>query len=378
MKFTCLRENLLSTLNAASKVVPVKNTLPILSHVLIKAENNGVKILATNLESALSVSLPASVEVDGGSAVSLKLLKEAVSHLTSQSVVLELVGDNLKLTSLTSSSSFTTMPAGDFPAIPSYDNPTSFIELNPSDIFNCVSQVVFSASTDESKPVYTGILLTFSDGVLTAATTDGFRLSEKTLKLTSTASDFTVIVPAKTLLEVVRILSVSSEPIRMFLNDSKNLLFLENSDAYVATGVIDGLFPDYKRIIPTETAHSAEVILKDLLDAVKLSSVFTKEDSDALKFVFDPTGLIQVKSSSQEIGENLSKVNAKVVSTVDAEDIANYLEVAFNPRYLLDILNNLKCEKAVIETASSTAPCMIRPLDEPTYLHIVMPVRLNG
>lgn len=379
MKFTCLRENLLKGLTAASKVVPIKNTLPILSHILIKAETGQVKIIATNLESAITINVPASVDIEGISAVSLKMLRESLSHSSSQSVVVEYSDDKLTVSSPKSTSTFMCLPASDFPTIPSQEaTPQVEIELNSSDLLNAVAQVAFSAASDEARPIYTGLKLFTRGDVLFLASTDGFRLSEKQLKLSSPPQKpLEIIVPAKTLMEIARIFSVSSEPIRIFTNSTGNLLFFENNEVFIATGVIDGNFPDYAKIIPQDIMHNAELELKDLLEAVKLSSVFAKEDSDALKLVFDPEGFLHVKANSQETGESTSKVNALIESSVDANDSTGLLEVAFNPRYLLDIFNNLKCPKIIIKTVSNTSPCMIMPADESTYLHIIMPVRVN-
>ena len=378
MKFTCLRENLLKTLNSASKVVPIKNTLPILSQILIKVENNTVTIYATNLESALAVNLPASVETEGSVTVSLKLLRDAITHVTSQSLIIELEGDGLSIVSPKSKASFMTMPTADFPAIPQKETAASFIDVNTSELFNAITLVAFSCATDEAKPVYTGVLIHFKDNILTLATTDGFRLSEKKINVASDIEEFSAIVPAKTFLEIVRIMTNSPSTSRLYLNSNRNLLFLENDESFVATGIIDGNFPDYKRIVPTETDHMAQVLLKDVLEAVKLASVFTKEDSDAVRLVIDPVGQLHVKSSSQETGVSSSVLEAVVTSSIQPGDSPSVIEVAFNPRYLLDIFNNLKCEKISIETASVTSPCLIRPLDGTNYIHIVMPVRLNS
>ena len=378
MKFTCLRESLLKTLNSASKVVPIKNSLPILSHVLIKAENNSVTVFATNLESALAINLPASIETDGVVAVSLKNLRDAITHVTSQSLVLEFEGDSLSLISPKAKASFMTMPANDFPSIPSKDTQAAFIEINTVDLFNAISLVAFSCASDEAKPVYTGVLIHFASNTLTLATTDGFRLSEKKMNVTSELDEFSAIVPAKTLLEIVRTMSSSNTLVKLYLNSTKNLLFLENDEAFVATGIIDGVFPDYKRIIPTETQHMAQVLLKDVLEAVKLASVFTREESDAIKVVIDPAGELQIRSASQETGDSISSIEAVVTSSIQPEDVPNTLEIAFNPRYLLDVFNTLKCEKISLETVNTTSPCIIRPLDGTNYIHIVMPVRLNS
>lgn len=378
MKFTCLRENLLKTLNSASKVVPIKNSLPILSHILIKAENNSVTIFATNLESALAINLPASVETDGVATVSLKLLRDAITHVTSQSLLLELTGDSLSVISPKAQASFMTMSASDFPSIPARDTNVPFIEINTAELFNAISLVAFSCATDEAKPVYTGVLVSFANNTLTLATTDGFRLSEKKISITSDLIEFSAIVPAKTFLEIVRIMSASNTPVKLYLNSNKNLLLLENDEAFVATGIIDGTFPDYKRIVPTESEHTAQVLLKDALEAVKLASVFTREDSDAVKVLLDPQGQMHIKSSSQETGNSASTLDAVITSSIQPGDTPSVLEIAFNPRYLLDIFNTIKCEKISLETVNTTSPCVIRPLDGTNYIHIVMPVRLNS
>lgn len=373
MKFTCLQENLSKGLSTVAKAVPVKSSLPILSNVLLEAKDGRLKISATNLETAITTSVGASVDEEGAVTVPAKLLQEFVSHLSPDTVSGELKGSTLHLSTEHSKAKFNGMKAEDYPDLPEVADSAPVLELDPKAFSAAVSVVAFSSAVDETRPILGGSLLDYRDGVLTVVSADGFRLSEKILNLESKSEldEFSVVVPAKTLIEVARIFSSSEEPIRLVLNNDENLALFEASGILIATRILDGEYPDYKKIIPEGSSVRAEFTSDDLNEAVRLANVFAKEVDSVIKMVFDPKGMIRLSSISKETGENESEIAA----VVESEEV---MEVSFNSQYLLDLLSNVKAEKFVFESEGSLSAGVIRPLEEEGYTHLIMPIRVQG
>lgn len=370
MKFTCLQENLLKGLSTVSKAVPLRSPLPILSNVLVTAADGRLQLGATDLDTSITTYVGAAVEEDGAITVPAKLLQEFVSHLSPDTIAATLKSDILHLSSGKTVSRFNGTSADDFPEMPVLPEGTKFpkLEIDPRVLNSAVGAVAFAASAEGGRPILSGILLKYSKNVLTVAATDGYRLSEKFIKLKGKVEDFSVVVPAKTLLEASKIFSSSEEPIKMLLNADENRVLFASEEVLVSTGILDGEYPDYKRIIPTESVLNASFRAADLLEAVRLTNVFAKEDS-IIKMVFDPEGVVRVMSSSEEAGENKSEIEA----VIEGESV----EIAFNSKYLLDFLGNVKVENIIFETGGSITPGIIRSEDFDDYMHLVMPVRVR-
>lgn len=373
MKFTCLQENLSKGLSTVAKAVPVKSSLPILSNILIEAKDGKLKLSATNLETAITTSVGASVDVDGAITVPAKLLQEFVSHLSPDTVSGELKGTTLHLSTEHSKAKFNGMKADDYPELPQMIEDAPALELDPKAFSSAVSVVAFASAVDETRPILGGALLSYSDGVLTVVSADGFRLSEKILNLEAKGKlqEFSVVVPAKTVIEVARIFSSSEEPIKLVLDSEENLALFEAGEVLIATRILDGEYPDYKKIIPEGHSVRAEFSADDLNEAVRLANVFAKEMDSVIKMVFDPKGIIRLSSISKETGENENEIEA----VIEADEV---LEVSFNSQYLLDLLSNVKAEKFVFESEGSLSAGVIRPHGEEGYTHLIMPIRVQG
>jgi len=372
MKFSCLQENLSKGLGIVSKAVPLKSSLPYLSNVLITAKDGRLRLAATNLETAITAYVGASVEQEGEITIPAKLISEFVSNLSPGTIEAELKDDILHLTAGKTKSKFNGMSPDDFPEMPvmpeEKDHPV--LSLEPEIFSSLVSSVAFAASADGSRPILSGVYLNFSKGLLTVAATDGFRLSERAMTLKEKAKDFTVVIPAKTLLDVAKIFGSSPEPIKFLLNESENRALFESDGVLVSTGVLDGNFPDYKRIIPDANSLVAKFSAASLLEAVRLTNVFAKEMNSVVRLIFDPEGVLKVTSSSEETGENNSEIEAEIEGDT--------FEIAFNSKYLLDFLNNIKTELIVFESNGAVAPGVMRTDAIEGYIHLVMPVRVQS
>lgn len=370
MKFTCLQENLSKGLGIVNKAISVKAPLPILSNVLINAEDGRLKLSAFNMETGITTYVGASVDADGAVTVPAKLLSEFVSHLSPGTITGELKDVIFHLSTNKTKSKFNGMEASGFPELPQMSDDLQILELDSKEFAATIVAVGFSAAVDDTRPVLGGILLNYEKGVLTAVSADGFRLSEKVLNLPKKGKAFKVVIPAKTLIEVARLLGNIEGAIKFALDANDNLALFEGDGVLISTRIIDGEFPDYKKLIPGETSLSAEFSAEDLLEAVKLTNVFAKEMNSAINLKFDPEGLIRLTSTSQESGENRSEIEAAVTGEM--------LEMAFNAKFLLDFLNNIKSERVFFATNGSMNPGLIRGVEQDDYLHIIMPLRIGG
>lgn len=372
MKITCLKENLSRGLSTVSKAIPIRHSLPILTNVLITTENGRLKLSGTNLDTAITVYVGASIEEDGSITVPAKLLSEFISHLSSDTLDINLKNNILHITAGSTKSKFNGMSSDSFPDLPEVVKGLSYIEIDPKVFSSAVGQVGFSVSVDETRPVFSGILLRSNGGKLTIVGSDGFRLSEKTIDVKGKGSDFSIILPARTLLEVSRILNSCDEKIKMYLNESENLCLFECEDVLVASRIIDGTYPDYKKIIPVDTVIETSFSSSELLEAAKLTNVFAKDADNALKMTIDPKGFIRISASSQETGENHTEIQATIKGSMK-----NPFEIVFNARYFLDLLSNNKFDTLIFYATDKISPCLIRPLEEDNFLHVMAPMQIN-
>lgn len=369
MKFSCLQENLSKGLQAVSRAVPVKGSLPILSNILLSAQNGQLKLSATNLETAITTFVPCSVEEEGALTVPAKLLKDFVTTLSPGVLNAHTQGDALHISSSNTKSKFIGVSATEYPELPVFPESGNFVEIDPMVLQDAVSHVAFASGTDDSRPVFTGIFIQYKDKTLVFASTDGFRLSEKMISLESGPStSFSVVIPARTLAEVSKVFASSGEPVSFVLNESENLVLFRSADTTIATRILEGTYPDYKKIIPSEKSLYATFLSEEFLEAVKLTNIFAKEGNFALKLRFDPDGFIRISSVSEETGEHESQIQAEIEGEL--------FEVAFNSKYLLDYLNNVKAERILFTTKGNVSPCMLKPEKVEDFLHIIMPMQL--
>lgn len=371
MKFTCLQENLVKGLNTVIKAIPIKSSMPVLSNVLVATEDGLLKLAATNMATTIVTYVGASIDKEGAITVPARMFHEFVSHLPPAAITGELKDGVLHISVERTNSKFNGVDASEYPDLPVMDEKKVVLELNPQAFSVAVLSVAFAAAIDESRPVLGGLLLKYSKGVLTVVSADGFRLSEKVLKIGGKAEDFSVVVPAKTLIEVARIFGSVEDPIKFVLDAESNLALFSSGDVLVATRILEGEYPDYKKIIPSGSILTAGFSSSNLLAAVRLTSVFAKagDVSNVIKISFDPSGLVKIRSSSKEVGENNSEFEAEVKGEP--------LEVAFNAKYLLDFLNNVKFENLLFESNGAIAPGVLKSAEDENYLHIIMPVRIQ-
>lgn len=368
MKFTCLQENLSKGLQTVMHAVPAKSSLPILSNVLIEIDKGRIKLSATNLETAITTYVGASVEEEGSITIPARLLKDFISNLSPGTINAQTKDEIFVISSKTTKSKFNGSSSKDFPELPEFPKKSKNLSIDPSLLNEVIGAVAFASGMDTSRPIFTGIYLDYSKEKLVVTSTDGFRLSEKTVKMKGDVEDFKVVIPAKTLVEVAKIFSSSAEPIEFSLNKDENLSLFRSEDTLIATRILDGDYPDYKKIIPSEHIIKASFDTLEFTEAVRLTDIFAKEGNSTIKVRFDPEGKIKITSLSEETGQHESNIVAEIEGEL--------VEIAFNSKYLLDYLNNVKSEKIEFSSNGNVSPCTFKSDIQKDLVHIIMPMQI--
>lgn len=372
MQVTCLQENLARGLGIVGRAVAVRSTLPITSNVLIATEHGRIKLAATNLDIALSCWIGGQIESEGAITVPARLLQDFVNSLPAEKIDLSLAprARQLKLVCARNEATIGGMDADDFPPIPAVEGDT--FELDAKILREAIAQVVFSAATDDSRPVLTGVDLVVEGDKLTLAAADGFRLAVRTIKLKKKVSEKQeVIVPAKALSELNRLLQDQEEPVQMTFNANKTQVLFRLKDVELVAQLIQGTFPDYSRLIPKEWGSRAVVEVRDFLQETKIASIFARDGSGIVRITFQAgeggsPGEMTVSARAEEIGDNQGQLDAQVEGEPS--------KIAFNGRYLQDVLQVLDGGRVALETTGPSQPGVIRPLDNDDYVHVVMPM----
>ncbi|MBP7018273.1 DNA polymerase III subunit beta [Candidatus Saccharibacteria bacterium] len=367
MRVQVTQENLNSALLSAGRIAGRNSSLPIIANVLLRCSNNRLLIAATNLELAISENIGAKVEEEGDITIPARLLSEFVQNLPSDTVELYSEGNTLHVRSGNYSSKIYGIGADEFPSIPDIEGPGS-VSLLGRDLKEAISQVAGAASTDETRPILTGVLVAIDKQNLTMAATDSYRLAEKVLLIDKPSSeDQKIIAPAKSLLELQRLIR-DDEPVEIFIDEGQ-IKFVAGERELVSR-LIDGNYPDYKQLIPETNSTKFTIGSKELLRITKVASLFAR----------DTGGSVSLKTDSGEKQVTLSSVAAQVgdnTSVAEVEEIVGDDQVNFNAKYLIDAMQIFPGDKLEFGFSGKLAPCVIRPVGKKTskYLHIIMPLR---
>ena len=381
MKIKISQESLAKTLSIVGRSVSPKPSLPVLSNILLATENGQLKLSATNLEMGINFWLPAEIVKEGAITVPARVLTEFVSSLPKQTVELVLKDQILHLSCGSFEANINGIASSEFPSLPKVSGePTLKI---PAKVFaKALTSVCFAAAPDEGRPVLTGVLTDLREEGILLVATDGYRLSKKLVKVTKKEKVFKgrlkLIVPARTFLEVSRIVAEvgieEEKDLKVVVVKEQNQIIFIFDKIEVSSKLIEGNFPDFNKVIPTEFKTKVEVETEELNHAVRVASIFARDSANIIKVLLDPEAGIILSANTKEVGDNVSKVEARVSG--------EKTEVAFNSRYVLDFLASVDAERLCLEFSGSLSPGVFRPLlkkgiDE-TFLHLIMPVRVQG
>jgi DNA polymerase-3 subunit beta len=373
MKLSCLQENLDRGLNVVGRAVAVRTTLPITNNVLLATDKSRLKLSATNLEMAISCWIGAKVEEEGSITVPARLLSEFISSLPSEKVdiVLSPQTKTLGLKCARFEARISGVDAKDFPPIPKVEGGIS-TKVEVEALKQGIGQVAFAAATEESRPVLTGVDAEFDGDTLTLAAADGFRLAVYKLPLAQAVSQKTqVIIPARTLAELNRLMADQEEAVEITVNPDKGQALFRLKNIELVSQLIQGSFPNYAQLIPKKYNTKAVISVADFLRATKTASIFARDGSGIVRLLVAPggemkPGKVTVSARSEEIGDDVGDIDAMV----EGEEA----KIAFNGKYLTDVLGVLHEAQVALETTNPSSPGVLRPVGTDNYIHVVMPM----
>jgi DNA polymerase III subunit beta len=373
MKLSCLQENLNWGLGIVGRAVATRTTLPITNNILLETDQSRLKLVATNLEMAISCWIGAKVEEEGTITVPAKLLIEFINSLPRDKVDVTMAPKTktLSVRCARYEARISGMDAKDFPPIPSVDQGIN-TSIEVEALRQAVSQVVFAAASEESRPVLTGVDAKFDGSQLTLAAADGFRLAVYKLNMVKPVDQkIEVIIPAKTLAELNRLMADQEEPVEINLNPNKSQILFKLKNVQLVSQLIQGTFPQYEQLIPTASGTKATVDVAEFLRATRTAAIFARDGTGIVRLIIAPggeltPGKMTVSARSEEIGEDVGEIDAIVQG--------NEAKIAFNGKYLTDVLNVLKEAQVSLETSSPSSPGVIKPVGTDNYVHVVMPM----
>jgi DNA polymerase-3 subunit beta len=373
MRVSVLQENLQKGLSIVSRAITSRPTLPILANVMLTTDEARLQLSATNLELGITAWIGAKVEDDGAITLPARTLQELVNTLQPERIDMDLDIRTLTLHLRCGgkTANIKGMDATEFPLVPEFDVDHA-ISL-PAMVFKeMIDQVVFCAAKEDNRPILTGILMRFAGETLTLASADGYRLSVRTTELEFNTGDREpLIVPARTLQELSRIITDDEDEVLIGLPDSRGQIMFKLKNVVMSSQLIEGRFPDYEAIIPRRYETSTVAYTSDLLAACKSSEVFAKDSANTARIVIQPSGNNQ---PGQVIVAGRSQEKGDAEAPIDASIEGQGVEIAFNIKYLIDVLNVIKDEQVVLETSGAMAPGVVRPAGRDDFIHVIMPM----
>jgi DNA polymerase-3 subunit beta len=364
MKIECVREKLNIGVGKAEKIAARNINMPILSCILLETKGNNLIIKATNLDLGLEISIPVKVIEEGKVAVPAVILSSFLNNISAEkSVVLETVDNVLKLTTSTSEANIKTQNSEDFPTIPTIDDGKT-CKLNSKDLGNGIKSVIYSASISSVKPELSSVYMYSNEENLVFVATDSFRLAEKSIKLKKKVDLPGVLIPFKNSSDILKIFDGIEEEIE--INATKNQISFTVPGFYVVSRVIDGVFPDYKQILPKEEKTKVTVLKQDLLNTLKISNIFSDNFNQIKISVKSGAKSIDLETKNSNVGENTNKVSAKT----EGEPI----DVNFNYRYIAECLNSISSDSITLNFNGINRPLVIKGASDSSFTYLVMPM----
>jgi DNA polymerase-3 subunit beta len=375
MKISVLQENLAQGLSIVSRAVSPRSTLPVLANVLMATDEGRVRLSATNLELGITCWIGAKIEVEGSITVPSRTFADLVSTFPKDQVEMDLTErtHTLNVRCGTAKTDIKCIDAQEFPPMPALDIADG-VQLNVADLKEMIQQVVFSASSDEARPVLTGVLVTGEGNKVTFASADGFRLSVRSAELSSPVRQpFRMIIPARALSELARIMGDGDQTVTMLLPQGRGQVIFRLENIELVSQLIEGNFPDFAQVIP-QTYVTRSVLSTDaFLKACKQAEIFARESSHIARINIRPggdlkPGTVEIFAQAEEMGSNETIVDA----SIEGDEI----QVAFNVRFLRDVLEVVHTPNVALETTTAASPGVVRPLGNEHFVHVIMPMHI--
>lgn len=366
MKFNILQQDFYPAVSAVARSCGIRSQLPVLGNILISAIGDTLKLSATNLEIGVVKALKAEIIEEGEVTVPAKTLVEMISNLPAEKVEFISGVDQIEISTPSFSSKINGISAAEFPAIPLTGKEEIIIDAE--NLIKSLPQVIFAAAADDSRPILTGILTEIKNNKLQFVATDGYRLAHKIVDSTRDVN-LKTLIPRRTFEEIIRLISEdSADKVKISISDDRNQIIFEFGDTLLSSRLIEGQFPAWEKIIPTDSKAKLTVERQELLKAVKLASVFAKNEANIIRLQNTSEKII-LTSEAKELGNQAKEVEAKI----EGEEI----KIAFNAKFLQDALSALNTNQVIFSLSGPLSAAVLKPVGEEGLQYIIMPVNLS-
>lgn len=361
MRIITNRNLLLESINIVQKAVPSKTTLPILEGILFMAKNGKLTLVSTDLELGIETSISVDVIEQGSFVVSSRIIGEIVRKLPDADVEIEKKENIIYIKSENSEFKVLGLYQEEFPQLPLVEKDKG-ISISSSMLKEMIRQTIFAVSTDEIRPILTGILMEVNGRNITMVALDGFRMAVKSAEILS-AENIKAVIPGKTLTELGKILNDSEDTVNIFT--SKNQILFQTGETTIISRLLEGEFINYSQLIPEEYKIKIKLQTNKLLDACERAALFARDSNNTIRFEINDD-IMNIRSNSES-----GDVHEELKVTKEGEDI----EIAFNPRYFIEALKAINNDEITIEFTTNVSPSIIKPVNSSDFLYLILPVR---
>jgi DNA polymerase-3 subunit beta len=363
MKLECKIDNIKNKISQVERIAGRNLTLPVLNSVLLIASQKSLKLRATNLSLGIEVEIPAKIEKEGLVAISGSVLNSIFSNVfQNENVFLEDIDGNLLIQTKKSKIKLKGIPHEDFPTIPKVAG-VSF-EIESKKLIDGIKAVYYSSSVSDIKPEISSVFMYTNEDNLVFVSTDSFRLAEKKIKVKGLEEIKGILIPFKNITEILKVFGEFMGTITVCFN--KNQISFSSDNTYLTSRVIDGVFPDYRQIIPKNKETEAVVLKQDLLNALKLSNIFSDKFNQVSLSVRPKDKIFELSSANNDIGENKTYLDAAITG--------ENIEIGFNYKYFLDCFQSITTDSVSIKLSGVASPIVISPVGDASFIYLIMPM----
>lgn len=363
MKCICKNEKLSKVIQNAERVTGKNLTLPILSNILVVAKEDYLLIRSTNLNIGLEYKIEAKVEKEGSFLVKGDIFSSVLNMIPKKdSIEMEMNEDILLIKSKQQSLEIKTVKSEDFPTIP-YTTGDSF-KIDIEKFVKSIESVMYNASVSDIKPEISSVFMYSNNGFLYSVSTDSFRLGEKKINVKNIPENINLIIPIKNCLDIVRILS--TEKGEFLITFTKNQISIKGDDVYITSRVVDGVYPDYRQIVPKDTKTSVIMLSEEVLNALKLGSVVSDKFNQVILDIDPNEKFFTINTKNTDTGSSIIKID----STLKGEKITS----SYNLRFLTECLSNIKTDSVSFSFSDPNRPMVVKGIGDDSYMSLIMPM----
>jgi DNA polymerase-3 subunit beta len=368
MKIVCLGLDFSDAVIKVSKAISTKKNIPILECIKIQAYGSTVKLSATDLELSIEKIIKAEVMIEGEIVVPAKTFAEFVRKVSANELELSSVeGNRLLVTYNENQCYFQCMDVSEYPKINEIEESSSFV-IDVKEFKKVIDKTIFAVATEEMRPIFKGCFFELKDKKLTVVALDGYRMSVYHTDKITYENDFSIIIPARSLIEISKLLENDDEKVKIIISDNKMMLNLTHT--IIISRLIQGDFIQYSNILPTDFTLTVTVKTSDFRDAMDRVSLISRMDkNNTVKFILNDN-IMTINSRSDEVGN----VEEKLPVTMKGKEV----DICFNSKYITDCLNYIDEEYLNINIKNSGSACTIVPVENENYINLILPIRVNS